>query len=216
MMRRVLLWLLPLLLAPALAAGATAADDGRYQTHLYRYKGADGTVAISNRLTTQAIHSGYQVLDTSGRVLKTVAPAPPESRDERRRAAQARQAAAEQARRDKELLELYGRPQDAERARDRQIEALRLKVSYANNAVRRLEEKRDKEVHAAARAERAGRKVPARTREAIARYNRQIREKQANIKQYQSEMEQVRQQFAPMIERLRQLNQPGRARPGAP
>lgn len=194
-----------LLLVPVLAFAASPKKPAEDQARMYRYHDADGSTAISAQLTRQAIYSGYQVLDERGRVLNTVAPAPPEAQAQRRQALAAKRQAAEKARQDKALQRLYGGPEDAERARNRRIEALNLKVSYAQNALGQLQKKRDDEVHDAARAERAGRAVAKGTRDAIDRYNRQIAETQADIKQYHQEMDQVRKQFEPVIGRLKEL-----------
>lgn len=196
-------WLLVLLL-PALAiAGAKQSDQD--QVLMYRYRAADGTTTIGSQLTQQAIYSGYQVLDQSGMVIKTVPPAPPAEQAQRRQEMEAKEKAAEQARQDKKLEQIYGGPDDAARARDRQIEELKLKVGYAQNSLKNLKSKRDDAVHDAARIERAGHKVPLSIRRAIDDYNQQIQDTQGSIDAYQKAMDQVREKFAPVIQRLKQL-----------
>ncbi|QJX02519.1 hypothetical protein HML84_13365 [Alcanivorax sp. IO_7] len=172
---------------------------------MYRYTTPDGNLALSATLTQQAIHSGYQVLDHKGQVLKEVAPAPPEAQARLRREMEAKRRAEQQAARDEELKRLYAGPEDAERARERQVDALELKIGYARNTLGQLEDKRDAEVSDAARAERAGRAVPEGTREAIRRYNRRMEDTRAEIEAYQRDIEAVRKQYEPIIERLRQL-----------
>ena len=193
-----------LLLLPVLAMAAPARDDGAGEV-MYRYTTPDGNLALSATLTQQAIHSGYQVLDHKGQVLKEVAPAPPEAQARLRREMEAKRRAEQQAARDEELKRLYAGPEDAERARERQVDALELKIGYARNTLGQLEDKRDAEVSDAARAERAGRAVPEGTREAIRRYNRRLEDTRAEIEAYQRDIEAVRKQYEPIIERLRQL-----------
>ncbi|MBL7252039.1 hypothetical protein JF515_16040 [Alcanivorax marinus] len=171
----------------------------------YRYTTPDGNLALSATLTREAIHSGYQVLDHKGQVIKEVAPAPPEEQARRRQEMEARRQAEARAARDEELKRLYAGPEDAERARERQVDALELKISYARSSLGQLEDKRDAEVSDAARAERAGRAVPEGTREAIRRYNRRMEDTHAEIEAYQRDIETVRKQYEPIIERLRQL-----------
>lgn len=190
---------------PGPARAAESASQQEVQPRLYRYEQANGTVAISNHLTRQAIYAGYQVLNLSGRVLKTVAPAPPESRAKRQRQAAAREAAEERAKRDEALLQLYGGPQGAVRARDRKVEALQLKVNYARHALERVRKKRAGKVSDAARAERTGRQVPEHVREAIKRYGRQIQDKRRHIEDYQAQMKATREHYAPIIKRLQVL-----------
>jgi len=172
---------------------------------MYRYTKPDGTLAVSATLNEQAIHAGYQVLDLSGRVLRREPPAPPEEQARRREALEAREQARQQAERDKELERLYAGPEDAVRARDRQLEALELRISYATNTLAQLEEKRDEEVSQAARAERAGRPVPEGTRQAIDEYQRRMAHIRREIAGYQEDKRAVREQYAPIIERLQEL-----------
>lgn len=194
-----------LLLLPVLVMAAPARNDDGAGEVMYRYTTPDGNLALSATLTQQAIHSGYQVLDHKGQVLKEVAPAPPEAQARLRREMEAKRRAEQQAARDEELKRLYAGPEDAERARERQVDALELKIGYARNTLGQLEDKRDAEVSDAARAERAGRAVPEGTREAIRRYNRRMEDTRAEIEAYQRDIEAVRKQYEPIIERLRQL-----------
>ena len=172
---------------------------------MYRYTKPDGTLAVSATLNEQAIHAGYQVLDHNGRVLRREPPAPPEEQARRRQAMEAEQQAQRQAERDKELERLYAGPEDAVRARERQIEALELRISYATNTLAQLEEKRDQEVSLAARAERAGRPVPEGTRQAIDEYQRRMAHVRQEIAGYEKDKQAVREQYAPIIERLEEL-----------
>lgn len=175
---------------------------------MYRYTRPDGTLALSATLSQEAIHAGYQVLDLNGRVLRREPPAPPEEQARRREAMEARQRAQRQAERDEELERLYAGPEDAVRARHRQLEALELRISYATNTLAQLEEKRDEEVSLAARAERAGRPVPEGTRQAIEEYQNRMAHVRREIAGYEKDKQAVRAQYAPIIERLEELEGP--------
>ncbi|MCU5787845.1 hypothetical protein [Alloalcanivorax marinus] len=210
MKRAAVLWLLPVLWWPALSPAAPARPDPEAGTVMYRHTTPDGNIAISATLSQQAIFAGYQVLDHNGRVLKEVAPAPPEAQARRRQELAQRQQAERQARQDEELRRLYAGPEDAVRARERQVDALELKIGYARNTLVQLENKRDEEIRNAARAERAGRDVPDGTREAIERYNRQIADTREEMAAHHQDIEAVRAQYEPIIERLRPLEAGGR------
>ena len=195
---------LALLALPILTPAAPKQNEPAGEV-MYRYTKPDGTLAVSATLNEQAIHAGYQVLDHNGRVLRREPPAPPEEQARRRQALEARQQAQRQAERDKELERLYAGPEDAVRARDRQLEALELRISYATNTLAQLEEKRDEEVSLAARAERAGRPVPEGTRQAIEEYQRRMAHVRQEIAGYEKDKQAVREQYAPIIERLEEL-----------
>ena len=195
---------LALLALPILTPAAPKQNEPAGEV-MYRYTKPDGTLAVSATLNEQAIHAGYQVLDHNGRVLRREPPAPPEEQARRRQAIAAEQQAQRQAERDKELERLYAGPEDAVRARERQIEALELRISYATNTLAQLEEKRDQEVSLAARAERAGRPVPEGTRQAIEEYQRRMAHVRQEIAGYEKDKQAVREQYAPIIERLEEL-----------
>ncbi|MBD3650485.1 MAG: hypothetical protein HUJ15_04015 [Alcanivorax sp.] len=195
---------LALLALPVLTPAAPKQNEPAGEV-MYRYTKPDGTLAVSATLNEQAIHAGYQVLDHNGRVLRREPPAPPEEQARRRQAMAAEQQAQRQAERDKELERLYAGPEDAVRARERQIEALELRISYATNTLAQLEEKRDQEVSLAARAERAGRPVPEGTRQAIEEYQRRMAHVRQEIAGYEKDKQAVREQYAPIIERLEEL-----------
>lgn len=195
---------LALLALPVLTLAAAKQNEPAGEV-MYRYTKPDGTLAVSATLNEQAIHAGYQVLDHNGRVLRREPPAPPEEQARRRQAMEAEQQAQRQAERDKELERLYAGPEDAVRARERQIEALELRISYATNTLAQLEEKRDEEVSLAARAERAGRPVPEGTRQAIDEYQRRMAHVRQEIAGYEKDKQAVREQYAPIIERLEEL-----------
>lgn len=195
---------LALLALPVLTPAAPKQNEPAGEV-MYRYTKPDGTLAVSATLNEQAIHAGYQVLDHNGRVLRREPPAPPEEQARRRQAMAAEQQAQRQAERDMELERLYAGPEDAVRARERQIEALELRISYATNTLAQLEEKRDQEVSLAARAERAGRPVPEGTRQAIEEYQRRMAHVRQEIAGYEKDKQAVREQYAPIIERLEEL-----------
>ena len=174
----------------------------------YRYQRPDGQMVMTHTLPQEAIVQGYEVLNRTGRVVKTVDPAPTEEDRARwREEDQARSSAQEQRRRDAELQRLYTGPEDAVRARDRQVEALRLNIDYARNNIQQVKSQLDEEIAAAARFERAGRPIPDGVEENIARFTRQVSELEEEIVQYQQDIDVVEENFAPIISRLRELSE---------
>lgn len=178
---------------------------------VYRYKNKDGQMVMSHTLPGEALQYGYEVLNQAGRVVAEVDPPPDEEQRARLRAEQeARADAEEQQRRDAELRRLYTGPEDAIRARDRQVGALQLSQDYVRNNIQQIKSQLDEEIAAAARFERAGRPIPDGVEDNIARYTRQVTELEAEIEQYQQEIEAAEENFAPIIERLRYLEEQSR------
>jgi hypothetical protein len=178
---------------PGIGADADALPAGA----LYRFRTANGSLMISSVLPEQAIQSGYEVIDNRGRVLRVVEPAIPESeRSKLQQEMRTRQ-------QDAQLRRLYPTPQDAERARDRQISSLRLGIDYARGIISQLDTKLAEEVAKAATAERSGKPVPEVVQGNIDLYTRQIREQEEKIAELEQDIAAVVDDFAPIINRLK-------------
>lgn len=173
---------------------------------VYRYKNAEGRTVMVTILPREGILAGYEVLDNNGRLVQTVAPAPTREDFARLNAERQAETAARVAKQqDKELLRLYAAPEDAERARDRQIHALRLNIDFARGNISQLQNQLDQEVAVAAGHEKTGRKIPTGVEEAINRYSRQIEDLEQDITQYREDIEHIQEEFKPIIERLHEI-----------
>jgi chromosome segregation ATPase len=201
-MRCIALILVLILSAPTLAArfGQRASErmpDGAY----FRHVTADGVVHLNRTLTTDAMRSGYQLLDQHGRVLEDVDGV--NLNDEEAR--EVRLQRARQAREDKELVRLYAGPEDAVRAMDRKIDALELSISYEENSLAQLQMKLDDEIAVAARNERAGRDVPDGVQEAIERLKRQIELTEEKLVEFETDIDAAKKEYAPISQRLKEI-----------
>ncbi len=189
-------------LAFALAGTASfAAEKGGGA--LYRYKNDKGVLVMESSIPPEYAAKGYQILTRSGQLLETVAPVAVIDAEEAKRRREQSELGEQMIRRDGELRKLYSSPQDAERLRDRQIEAITLKVEYAKSQLSQLVSKRKGELEQAARLERQGTAVPPVIRENIERLNRQINEQDAQVKALQADSDKMRTDFGPIIERLK-------------
>ena len=184
--------------APEAASGKTD-PEALPPGALYRFRNASGSLMISSVLPEQAIYTGYEIIDNRGRVLRVVEPAMPE---EERRKLQEEMRLRQQ---DNQLKRLYPTPEDAERARDRQIASLRLGIDYARGIISQLDSKLAAEVASAADAERAGKPVPEAVQANIELYTRQIREQEDKIVDIEKDIGVVNEDFAPIIRRLREI-----------
>jgi hypothetical protein len=179
---------------------------------VFRYEREDGSTAISSSLPDEAIEQGYEVLNRNGRVIRTVEPAL--TKKERRQLKEKKERKRErkkQQKRDEKLLRLYAGPGDARRARDRQIEALEVNISYARNSLQGVKQKLDREVSNAAKYERRGEKVPKSVRDSIDHFQSQIEEYKKEIEQYKKDIQDVREKYRPIIERLKVIAPEGQS-----
>lgn len=181
------------------AAVSAKADAALPPGAMYRYTNDAGRLVLTSTLPKEAIYLGYEVIDSSGRLLQTHEKALPEAE---REAANAQRRQREE---DLALRKLYATPQDAKRARDRQIDAISLKIGYAKNNIVQLNQRMANEVSAAARFEKSGREVPATNQAAIDQLARQIKEQEKQIAAFGRDIEKLNAQFDPIIKRLDEL-----------
>ncbi len=200
-MKKLVLVLALAVSAPLWARSGKLASEVMPQGAYFRHVTPDGVVHLNRTLRTEAIENGYQLLDSHGRVLEEVEGV--ELNDEEARKMRLEQ--ARQAREDKELLRLYAGPDDAVRARDRKIDALELSISYEENNLAQLQMKLDDEIAVAARSERAGKKVPKGVKESIDRLKRQIASSEEKLAEFDREIDEAGEEFAPIIKRLKEI-----------
>ncbi|MAX55868.1 MAG: hypothetical protein CL537_10235 [Alcanivoracaceae bacterium] len=187
---------------PVWAASGMRASDRMPQGAYFRHVTDDGVVHLHRTLTNAAIEAGYQLIDRHGRVLEEVEGVKLNDEEARQR----RLEKARQKREDAVLLRLYAGPDDAARARDRKVDALELAISYEENNMAQLQMKLDDEIAVAARSERSGKDVPEGVQDAIVRLQRQIALSERKLAEFDSEIEEVNNEYAPIIQRLEEIN----------
>ncbi|MFC3680516.1 hypothetical protein [Bacterioplanoides pacificum] len=182
---------------------------------LYRFR-IDGRVIIKDHVPAEYTHLGYEVLNSSGMVVKKVAPAPTaEELAQRRAAEEAKQQRlermAEQRKKDLDLLRLYAKPKDVERARKRKADEIDSYVQLQRRRIGDLEKKLEESQGDAANIERRGLEVPADLRLEIAQLQNRIRDSHQNIRNRQQEMIDSTKEFSRHYERVRilQVYKPG-------
>lgn len=126
-----------------------------YAVEYYRYADERGITVINRQgVPPHLIGNGYEVLSEQGRVVRVVprAPTPEEYRK--------MQADEELAKSDRQLMMLYTRIEDIDRARDRKISDINGQISIARGNLLSVNSLKADLQRQAASQERAGRKVP--------------------------------------------------------
>lgn len=193
-----------------LVLGLVVAATSLAAARFYRYEDDNGVRVIRDTIPPDKVHKGYDILGSDGRLIKRVPrslteeelEALEESKETREQMAEER---ARQEAADKKLLTIFSAPKDAERARDRKIEALDVLISVNRGNIVRLQSEYEQAQQQAAARERAGNAVPEHLIEKMDRIDRQIRKLQETIDEKEVEKEQVRQEYAEDIERLKYL-----------
>lgn len=199
-----------LLLGLAVAAGtAHAGGEARW----FRYYDDRHQPVVTDTITPEHITHGYDELTQRMQLIRHVEGQRALTPEEQAAQRSKREQAAQRARDDKQLLRLYSGPGDAERARDRQLEALQVRIDFATNSLAGLKQRRAAEAQKAAVLERTGKPIPADLRQSIANYDKQIAASQTELSDRKAEQQKVKADFEPMIRRLAELT--GRADPEA-
>lgn len=177
---------------------------------MYRYKDEQGVTVIRDSVPPHIVHKGYDVIGSDGLLIERVPRALTKEeiealegtasvRDAQRRKDEAQEAA------DKKLLTMFSSPRDAERARERKIEALDVLISVHRGNIIRLRAEYDIVQKQAADIERSGQPVPEHLIEKMDRIDRQIIKLEENIEEKEAEKLVVRASYAKDIERLKEL-----------
>lgn len=173
---------------------------------MYRYTDENGQVVISNTIPQEATKRGYDILNNSGRVVETVAPAPTEEELAAREAEKQRQKALErQQEQDRQLLKRYSHPDQAVRAMHRKIRELEGLIQLKRGNISVISSQLDSEQSRAADMERAGRTIPDATLEKIRRLESQIRDLEREISIQTREINELKAGFEADIERLEEV-----------
>ncbi|MDF0749935.1 DUF4124 domain-containing protein [Marinobacter sp. 71-i] len=173
---------------------------------MYRYTDENGQVVISNTIPQEATERGYDILNSNGRVIETIDPAPTEEEIAAREAEEQRQEeAARQRELDRKLLERYSHPDEAVRAMHRKIRELQGLNQLKRGNISVIVSQLDSEQSRAANLERSGRDIPEATLEKIRRLEAQIRDIEREINSQNADIKALRERFEADIERLEEI-----------
>ena len=152
-----------LLLTLATGSACLAAPSSHHKQ--YRWQDSSGTLQYSDTLTTDAIQSGYDVINDKGIVLKHVDRARTDAERAAAETAAAAEAAAKieadrQAEADRRLLAAFPAEKDLVRARQAQVDSVEQSIVAATNSLNSQEQALSDNLGHAAALERSGKKVP--------------------------------------------------------
>ncbi|BES69677.1 hypothetical protein RE428_06950 [Marinobacter nanhaiticus D15-8W] len=190
-------------LALAAAVCFSLATSSALASTMYRYKDDNGRMVISNTVPSESSTRGYEILNTQGRVVDVVEPAPTAEEIAAREAEKKRKAQAEKQREeDAELLRTFSHPNDAVRALHRKLQELDSLVQLKRGNISVIESQLEEQQSKAADLERAGREVPENLTTRIERLHAQIREIEKEIAVQNMETQAIRATYEQKIERL--------------
>lgn len=179
---------------------------GAQASNLYRYENDEGVMVIDYSVPPEFVHKGYDVLTRKGRLIERVPRAlTPEEMAQRSEQERAALELARQQEQDRKLLTIFSSAEDAERARDRKIEAIDVYINVTRGNILKLQGDFNTAQAQAAERERAGQAVPGYLVESMESLRRQIEQAEASIEEKEREKDVIRAEYAKDIERLRFL-----------
>lgn len=122
---------------------------------LYRYKNEQGVVVMHHSIPARYAQKGYEVINSSGKVLKVIPPAPNE--EEIEAASQQRQILSQY----EVLKRRFSNTDEIERAKQRKLENIDTNISILKGNINNLEVRINELISRAAKFERTGKKVPS-------------------------------------------------------
>ncbi len=177
-------------------------SQASFAVEYYRYTDERGVTVINRQgVPPHLIGKGYEVLSEQGRVIRVVprAPTPEEYRQ--------MQADKERAKSDRQLLMLYTRIEDIDRARDRKVADIDGQISIARGNLLSVNSLRSDLQAQAASQERAGRTVSASLLKQIEDASIDQQRLQQQISRYLNSKKAIESAFARDKNRLAELLQ---------
>lgn len=174
---------------------------------LYRYKDDQGNYVLDHTIPPQFVPKGYEILNSKGRVIKTIAPAlTPEqiiARDAALEQERLRQIEKEkQDAIDAELKQLYSHPDDAIRVLNRQLSDIEGLIELKKGQISATRAKILQEESKAAKRQRKGLRVDESILEKISKFKSDITNNNQDIEELLQERKRVDKEFSEIVERL--------------
>ena len=168
---------------------------------LFRYKNEDGVLVTTDRLPPNAANGGYEVISTSGRILRVVAPLSQEAMlsDEQRADA------AEQQRNDVYLLTSYSSVSEIEAQADRKLTQVRFDMRQLEGTLATMKSNEMALVDQAAELEMAGREVSADILEQLQTSRASQQQMQVRLVTRGEELERLRKHYERFVARFLEL-----------
>ncbi len=167
----------------------------------YRYKDAEGRTVLDTKIPGQYVNSGYDVLDSSGRLVETV---PPVEEEKSLEAVQANQI-ADRALSDQVLLSSYSRVEEIEAHRQRKVDAMEREISIIETDQRVVQIEIDKALQEKADFEEGNRDVPEEVLGLIDELRLTMAQLEEQLERRRAEIIEVENEFTGKADRFRQL-----------
>lgn len=187
------------------------AAKGSEKIRMYKYKDKDGVTVIKDYLPAEIVPKGYSVVDKYGNVIEVVARV--KTKEEKaaeklrqKKAAEEEAKIKKQLKRDNELLRQFTTTEDIIRARENQLDSIRVEIGIRASNTNRIKRQLKKYQAKAADFERRGQPVPKALQDNIEISLKQIEDSGDFITAKNDEQDKVVAAYAIDIKRFDELN----------
>lgn len=183
----------------------------------YRYKDKDGNIVMSSTLPPEYANDGYEMLNSSGSVIETVAPRKSDAEIqkeaanlkqleiEKQKAELQQQKDQAQQHKDEILLKSFNSQQDIERARDDKIASIKVLEEIVIENMDGLERQLSVAKNAAATYQQGGQAVPEKLQKTIDSSIRQIQDNKAFLERKEAEKKEIAEKYQALIQRFQEI-----------
>lgn len=172
----------------------------------YRYINEEGVKVLDHSIPPKYVPNGYELVSISGKVLKTVEPAP--SVADAERIARERELQRQQEKADKLLRRRYSSLLDIEAAKTRSLQELQGNISILTSNLSNLRNQILIQQEQAANVERSGRTVSDELLKNLSALQAEEKDIQIQIKQRETEYRTMADKFDQDMKRYGEITQP--------
>lgn len=168
---------------------ATLAPLIHAETYLYRYENEEGVKVINHAIPPEYTQKGYEILSSTGRLIKVVPPAPSDGEI-------AEEVAKRQLREQFEILKRrYGSTEDIEKAKGRRLENINTNISILRGNIGSIQLRIENLMSKAAEMERLGRPVSEDLLKEMADSRAELAVAEANLQARIDEYKAISERF---------------------
>jgi chromosome segregation ATPase len=162
-------------------------------TKVYRYKNNEGVTVMDNKIPAEYAGKGYEIVSTTGKVIKVVPPSLTKEEAEKQKAEML--AKEERLKADIELKRSYSSVTDIDAAKERNLQSLKANIAILRSTLESTKQEIIAETGRAASLERSGRKVTKETLSKIDGLQQKEKDITQQIVQRETELKVISDKF---------------------
>jgi chromosome segregation ATPase len=173
---------------------------------VYRYKNNEGVTVMDNKIPAEYASKGYEILSTTGKIIKVVPPSLSKEEAEKQKAEKL--AKEERLKADIELKRSYSSVIDIDAAKERNLQSLKANIAILKSTLESTKQDIISETGRAASLERSGRKINKETLAKIDGLQKKEKDLTQQIVQREKELKVISDKFDQDKKRFMEITEP--------